>query len=392
MGEPMAVRLAVVRGVVRINFPELGMYAGLRGEGFVPELICSRRSRVTEKEAGMPIRRLRTPPISGRIAPTVVGGYLIGRVSPYRYYHQYLLGFHRAVRDVDVLCPVDLGHPTSYQSVLERVRGKKVVVQCWENIPFNWPHDRPLRNHFEAVLDGADHFLALTDGAERALRTMGVSPDRLSRLNLAVDLDFWTPAPLARGEGAPIEHLYVGRLDWAKGVQVLIEALDYVKVPVRLSIVGEGQEEERLRWLIEQRRRRGSPTTAASIRFLGARWGEELLRIRQRSDVQLVPSIPTPQWREQLSQSLVEGLACGLPAIASDTGAVPEVVVEGENGLRVPPDVPVRWAQAIEYLATHADDRRRMARAARDRTEREYDPTRQVRRLATILREKVLGR
>lgn len=387
----MTPRFAVVRGVERINFPELGIYAALRGEGFEPELLCSRRSRVTEADVGMPIRRLRVPPISSRIAPTLIGGYFIGIVSPYRYYHQYLLGFHKAVQPVDILCPVDLGHPTSYQSVRERRFGKKVVVQCWDNIPFNWPHDRPLKEHYEGVLDGADHFLAMTEDARRTLKSMGVRDERISRVNIGLNLEFFRPGARTENTGGPLELLFVGRFQWEKGLHTLIEALELTGVEVRLTVVGTGVNEPRVRWLIEQRRTRGNRTAATSIRFLGPRFGEELLRIRQAADVQLVPSIPVPQWREQLNQAMLEGLACGLPAIASDSGAIPEAVSDRDNGLLVPPDNPLRWAEAIRYMAEHPEERRRMASRARQRMEQEYNLARQGRVLADVLRQKVLS-
>ena len=387
----MTTRLAVVRGVQRINFPELGIYARLPKEEFSSELICAAGSRVTERDAGMPIRRLRTPVVGSRLAPTLVGGYFIGLVSPYRYFHQYLLGFHKAVRSVDVLCPVDLGHPTSYQSVLERKFGKKVVVQCWDNIPFNWPYDRPLHEHYEGVLDGADHFLAMTEDSRRTLKAMGVREERLSRVNIGLNLQYFRPGPERTGPAGPLELLFVGRLQWEKGLQTVFEAIDLAQVPVRLSVVGAGSQEARLRWLIEQRRKRGNSTTYASVRFLGPRFGEELLTIRQSSDAQVVPSIPTPQWREQLNQSMLEALACGVPAIASDAGAVPEAVADRDNGLLVPPDSPVRLAEAIRFMAQNPDVRRRMGTRARERMEKEYNLDLQSKVLSEVLRHKVIG-
>lgn len=387
----VTVRFTVVRGVERVNFPELGIYAALRDVGFAPELLCSSRSRVTEAQAGMPIRRLPVPAIAGRLAPTRAGGYLIGLVSPYRYFHQYLLGFHKAVKDVDILCPVDLGHPTSYQSIRERKFGKKVVVQCWDNIPFNWPHDRPLREHYEAVLDGADLFLAMTDESRRALVSMGVGKNRIARLNIGLDLEFFRPGPPVERPEGPLEILFVGRLQWEKGLHTVLEALELVGVKVRLSVVGTGVDERRLRWLIEQRRKRGNDVAAVAVRFLGPRYGAELLQIRQLADVQVVPSIPAPQWREQLNQSMLEALACGLPAIASDSGAIPEAVSNGDNGLLVPPDSPPRWAEAIRYMAEHPEERRRMGVRARERMEEQYNVVRQGPALAEILRARVLS-
>ncbi|MGI0054109.1 MAG: glycosyltransferase family 4 protein [Thermoplasmata archaeon] len=387
----MTTRFAVVRGVARINLPEVRLYSTLQQHGLETELICSRRARISSDDVGMPIHRLPVPALSGRLAPTLAGGYLIGLVSPYRYYHQYLRGFHQAVREVDILCPVDLGHPTSYQSILERRYGKKVLVQCWDNIPFNWPHDRPLRFHFEAVLDQADHFLALTEDARRTLSAMGVSSLRVSRLNVGLDLDFWRPDPAARSEGGPLKILFVGRFDWGKGLQALLEALDLVTVPFELTIVGTGPERARLDWLIEQRRKRSRVRWPDAVHFVGPQYGMDLLRLRQGSDVQVVPSIPTPQWREQISQSLLEGMACGLPPIASRTGAVREAVTDGETGLLVPPDDPLDLAAAIDRMAEHPEERRRFAANGRARMEQDFNLRLQADRLAAIVQSQLLG-
>ncbi len=385
----MTTRIAVVRGVEQINGGELGIYSRLRKFGYDVELLCNTRSRITEAEAGMLIRRRSTPFVASRITQTVPGGFLVGLVSPYRYYHQYLTGFSKAVRDDDVLCPVDLGHPTSYQSIQERKLGKKVVVQCWENIPFNWPHDRPLHEHFEAVLDGADHFLAFTQDAERALSAMGVRSERRSRLNIGLDLDHWKPGTDPKPPAEKLRVLFVGRLHWSKGVHTVIEAIDQVRAPVELTIVGSGPEETRLRWLVEQRRRRGNATVAAAVRFVGPKFGDELVRLRQTMDVQVVPSIPTPQWREQLNQSMLEGMACGLPPVASQSGAITEAVTDGENGWLVPADRSVDLAATLERVASDPDERLRRGRAARGRIERDYELVRQSQALADVMRTKI---
>jgi glycosyltransferase involved in cell wall biosynthesis len=384
----VTTRFAVIRGNERFNHSELGMYAELRGEWFEPELICPRRCFVTEAEAGMPITRLSIPFFAGRFSTTLPGGYLLGRISPYRHHNHVLVGFHRAVRSADVLCPADLGHPTSFQSVQERRFGKKVLVQCWENIPFNWPHELPVREHYEAVLDGADHFLALTEDARRALRSMGVRDERISRVNIGLRLDYWKPRDRAEKTSGPLELLFVGRLTWAKGVQTVLEAIDLLAVPLRLTVVGYGEEEGRLRWLIEQRARRGSTVLAKSVRFLGPRWGAELVALRQEADVQVAPSIPTSGWREQMNQSLLEGFACGLPAIASESGAITESLSDHENGLLVPPDAPAKLAAAIQYLNDHPEERRRMGQRARERMEQDYNLPLQTKRLASVLRTK----
>ncbi|HTT46013.1 MAG TPA: glycosyltransferase family 4 protein [Thermoplasmata archaeon] len=387
----MPVKVGVVRGAENINVTELGMYARLRQYGYSVELVCSTRTWVTEADAGMPARRLPPPPVSGRVAKTFAGGFLIGQVSSYRYLHQFLRGFHKAVADLDVLSPVDLGHPTSYQSILERRYGKKVLLYCADNIPYNWPHDRPLRDHYEAVLDGADHFLALSDGAQRTLLAQGVRAERISRLNVGVDVAFWSPAavPSERTDG-PLRLLFVGRLHWQKGLQTVLEAMELTRSPAELTVLGRGPEEARFRWLLEQRARRGNPQLRERVHFVTERVSAEALRrLRQESHVQLVPSIPTPSWREQMNFAMLEGLACGVPAIASETGGIPEAITDGREGLLVPPDQPLAWANAIDRIAADEVGRRRMSAAARARIVSDYDLEKQGAALAEILRVKM---
>lgn len=384
------VSIGVVRGAENINVAELGVYSRLpKYGGHHVELVCSDRTWVTPADAGMPQRRLAPPPVVGRIAKTTAGGYLVGRFSRYRYLHQYLTGFHRAVRDFGVLAPVDLGHPTSYQSVLEKRFGKKVIVQCWENIPFNWPSDRPLRYHYEAVLREADHFVAPTEGSRRALRAEGVGDRRISRVNTGIDTSFWKPSdPYPPPSSGPLKMLFVGRLHWQKGVHTVIEAMGQIPRPVHLTIVGRGPELARLSWLLSRYAQANGGGTARNVQIVTERMPQEQLRLlRAQSDVQVVPSIPTAQWREQMNLGMLEGMACGLPVIASNTGGIPEAISQGAEGILVSPDNPTEFAEAIERMDADPGLRARMGRAARERILRDYEVEKQAQRLAGVISE-----
>ena len=84
------------------------------------------------------------------------------------------------------------------------------------------------------------------------------------------------------------------------------------------------------------------------------------------SDVVVLPSV-----REQFGQVLVEGMACGLPAIAVDAWGPADIVEHGETGWLVEPDDAVSLANALVHAVNcPAERRRRGERAAAEARER----------------------
>jgi glycosyltransferase involved in cell wall biosynthesis len=73
------------------------------------------------------------------------------------------------------------------------------------------------------------------------------------------------------------------------------------------------------------------------------------------------------QWDEPFGLVMIEAMACGTPVIATRFGSVPEVVVDGETGLLVPPGDVAALRAALERLLGDADLRRRLGAAARER-------------------------
>jgi glycosyltransferase involved in cell wall biosynthesis len=96
--------------------------------------------------------------------------------------------------------------------------------------------------------------------------------------------------------------------------------------------------------------------------FAGPVFGADKVKLLAGADVMLLPS-----YSEGLPYALLEGMAAGIPVVATPVGAIPDVVAEGIHGLLVPP----RDGKAIaEALALLAGDRERlswMSRACRRR-------------------------
>ncbi len=148
---------------------------------------------------------------------------------------------------------------------------------------------------------------------------------------------------------------YVGRVEEAKGVDLLLQAAELVArsiADVRFLIVGDGPQRPPLEaWC----RRRSLPVT-----FLG-----------RRSDVpeflSLCGAVVLPSRHEGFGRILIEAMAAGVPVVATAVGGVPEVCESGKTGLLVPPEDPAAMAEAIiDTLTNESATRARVAQARAD--------------------------
>ena len=101
--------------------------------------------------------------------------------------------------------------------------------------------------------------------------------------------------------------------------------------------------------------------------FAGALEASELADFYRGLDVLAVPSLTTPGWVEQFGRVAVEAMACGIPVVASDSGALPDVV--GGVGRLVPPGDAAALGAALVAVASDAQEWRQcreagLARAA----------------------------
>ena len=167
-----------------------------------------------------------------------------------------------------------------------------------------------------------------------------------------VDLERFRPADrdsARRRLDLPLDAriaLYVGGLSERKGADVFADALTTAAGWLGL-MVGDGE--------LALSIRQGSP----GVRLVGAVEPDAIPGWLTAADVVVVPSRDEP-----LGLAAIEALACGVPVVASAVGGLGEVVIDGINGVHVPPGDPAAVVAALEQLADESV-RDRLARAAR---------------------------
>jgi len=171
--------------------------------------------------------------------------------------------------------------------------------------------------------------------------------------------------------------LFVGRLNYYKGVEYLIDAMD--RIGATLLIVGEGKRRSDL----EQRARdRGVDDR---IRFLGYVSNQKLPSLYYAADLFILPSVEPS---EAFGIVQLEAMARELPVVNTSlpTG-VPWVSKDSRTGLTVPPRNAEALADAINTLLQDDARRRRYGEQARERVERLFTRDRMLKKIQDIYEE-----
>lgn len=233
--------------------------------------------------------------------------------------------------------------------LLRALRGNRapVVLYTAQNlrkrypVPFRWFERRALRT--------AAGISACNAEAARIAEAKGFS-GRARVIPLGVDLDRFRAA--SQADAAPARSTdddsparvvvgFAGRLVPEKGLVVLFDAMA-LDERLHARIAGGGPMAEELADLAARRGIR------ERVELLGPLAADDLPGFYRSIDVLAVPSLPTPSWTEQFGRVAIEAMACGVPVVSSDAGALPEVV--GGAGLVV----PVGDADALAHALAEA--------------------------------------
>jgi glycosyltransferase involved in cell wall biosynthesis len=193
------------------------------------------------------------------------------------------------------------------------------------------------------------------------------SATKIFRVYNGLDLSRF-PAPEAARTAGTIRILSVGRLVPFKGFDVLIDGCaQLTSLGFCCEIIGEGPLREQLEARVKGLNLR------TNVRFAGEQSQNQVLAALRACDIfVLASSIDERNASDVFPTVIAEAMACGKPVVSTIVAGIPELVVNGETGLLVPPRDAASLAEAIERLARDKGLRRDLGAAGRRRIEENF--------------------
>ncbi|WOF44581.1 glycosyltransferase family 4 protein [Sphingopyxis indica] len=223
----------------------------------------------------------------------------------------------------------------------------------------------------------ADAFVILDEGRKNFITDqIGVPRNRV----IAVGNGVPAAKELAHPDNPVPSICFMGRLTQLKGVPVLLDALGTLKkrgIEFKALLGGDGD--------IEGYRAVAKRLSVEDqVEFLGWLNVDDVQLAYRRSDIFVLPSLV-----ENQPMAILEAMAHGLPVVASNVGAVPSQVIEGETGLIVHPGDALSLADALERLCRDPFLRLRMGAAGYSRWQQRFSIEATATRMIKLYRELV---
>ncbi len=227
---------------------------------------------------------------------------------------------------------------------------------------------RSIKKSFHLV----DRFIALSQQSCRQFELAGIPAAKIT-----VKPNFVRPDPGTNHQQG--QHaVFVGRLTEEKGIRTLLDAwhpsIDNPIKTIPLRIIGQGP----LTPLVK-----AAAIENPQISYLGQLKHPEVLKEVGQARLLVFPSI----WPEPFGRSMIEAFATGTPVVASNTGAMMEIVTHGVNGMLFEPGNLNDLRAQVDLLFNDARLCANASRSAREAYEKRYTPKRNLDALLQIYGE-----
>jgi glycosyltransferase involved in cell wall biosynthesis len=179
--------------------------------------------------------------------------------------------------------------------------------------------------YLQRELELADYYIVASEFAKRSLLECGIDDKRIFKVPYGVDQDNfkYTPQVFDERKEKPLEMIFVGQVDYRKGIIHLLNALkDFEEKTINLKLVGEIDKKSEIYQIAQHMK---------NVSFTGFVTKDKLSDLYNASDVFIFPTLC-----EGFGLVVLEAMSCGVPVICSANAGGNDVIIEGENGFEIP--------------------------------------------------------
>ncbi len=256
-----------------------------------------------------------------------------GQIIRKRYFNRYIFTFGAWWHAIGLARKADIIHTTSFNAAVPaRLAAKMtktpVVItfherwgELWDRLPWMSSISRKLHRAFEAWICGFrfDRFIAVSEYTKESLIEGGVDPALVQRIYNGISYDHF---PEYRGsEDSTYTFLYYGRLGYAKGVDLLLQAYHNLK---------KFRDDHRLLMVIPSEKQPTTEPINQLLEDLGLQdeieFKHDLSYVDLIDQIARVDAVVIPSYSEGFCFAAAETVAIGTPIITTGQGALKEVV------------------------------------------------------------------
>jgi len=191
--------------------------------------------------------------------------------------------------------------------------------------------------------NSSDNVFAISHSVKKSLiGLLNVHDEKVNVIYNGIDLQRFNVERDIKN--STVQIIYVGRIIKEKGVQVLVEAISRLPSNLpsyHLNIIGDGPYLENIKKMISEKKQE------ERISVLGAM--RQIPEIMAKSDIFVHPAI----WEEGFGIAIVEAMASGLICIATNRGAIPELIDDQINGYLVESNSATAMAEKLAEIITN---------------------------------------
>ncbi len=215
--------------------------------------------------------------------------------------------------------------------------------------------------------NAVDQFIAYSQFAMEKFIQAGFPPEKLT-----FKTNFLYPAP-EPGEGKGGYAVFVGRLSVEKGLGIMLDAWRKLDHKMPLKILGNGPMADLVKEAVQE---------MPEIEWLGRKSLEEVYEVVGNAACLVFPS----EWFETFGRVAIEAFAKGTPVVASNIGAISELVDHERTGLLFQVSNSTDLANKIDWILTHPKELSQMRQAARSEFLEKYSADQNCKQLIEIYR------